>query len=641
MPYRFVRPRSSRSVNSDNYFAGPWGLILGVGVLVVVAFGVIKLIQRVDERTEADKTDAASKGGIPGQRVRKAPGSQYQPPDTRKGPATAQQPARPSVQQALNELNVAVIQSEMARLRGEAGARGRYAEEAANALNRANAFNGPLPDHLEPGDQITAFETFDLMKMREEDAAARLARALDKKPFQTSYRFRVRRGGELELSIFFPAQTGATGLASASGRISISNQLALEIQKQVLSLPDGVLGQTERQEIERILGKGEASPEEYETLTRRLNAGEAAVLERETDFRTQIAKLQAMLPTGPVPDTLLTKEGKKIAGTIAGDTPAQVTMETSYGKISTAKPDVRHLYTADELREEFKRRLEGSADNVSALRDTLAWAKEWQLPVQKEYVAYKILQLFPQDPQARMEAGYSPGSGGRWILGNSIAAGAKPTLRKVQNRGDLQQELQAAGYVQHNERWFTKEAWSAVIDTLHSQPNVRMTMAGCEIVPWYDGDTPQARLFNPSGKTKDGLPPRLRFIGPSGATGTVTFNIDAPGDFLECSLRVSGSVVERNNQGKVQVFVTPEGAQTQPLYEIDQAANVSLTDISRWVFGKRKFSVTARLTTTTDKYHAYARLLESHPDSKEVFLVKATILSPAPDVDKTWASTRP
>ena len=209
MAYRFVRPRGSgRSVNSDNYFAGPWGLIAGVGVLVLVAIGVIKIIQRVDERTEADKNEAAAKGSIAG---RPRGTMSYSPPtpasDPKRGSAIPGPAPAPTnvLQSALNDLNVAVVSSEVGRLRHESRTQSRFTEEAMNALNRATAAApGGLPDHLEPGDQVTAFETFDLMKMRDEDAAATLQRALERRSSTTYYRFRVRRNGERELSVLFP-----------------------------------------------------------------------------------------------------------------------------------------------------------------------------------------------------------------------------------------------------------------------------------------------------------------------------------------------------------------------------------------------------------------------------------------------------
>ena len=647
--YRFVRPRGSgRRVNSDNYFAGPWGLIIGVGVLVVVAIGVVKLIKGVEERAEGDKNDAASKGGIPGPKkqipVHSPPPSGPASDPRRSVPPGGPGPSgRSMLQQSLNDLNVAVVSAEVARLRNESRNRSRFTEDAMNAAQRVAQANDPgLPDHLEPGDEITAFETFDLKKMREEDAAATLQRALEKKPAASYYRFRVRRNGERELSILFPPQTGGSATDfTPTGRIRIPNQLAIEIQKQVLSLPESLLPQTERNEIERILGKGEASPDEYQLLTRRMATHDAGDLQKDTEsFRSQLAALEKLMVTSPVAETLVTKDGRRISGSIYGDTPAAVTIEAPYGRITIRRADVGALYAANEVREEFKHRLEGSRDKPQALRDLLTWTKDWQLPVQHEYVAVLILQMFPQDIQARAEAGYTAGGGGRWIMGTNFSTGAKPALPRPENKGELQAELQRLGYTLRGDHWYAKEPWSTGIDTLHSAAAVKPALSGCQIWSWHTGDTPQARLFNPSGKPKDGSPPLLRFIGPTGATGTVTITVEAPGEFFECKVKACGNVVERQKQGKIECYVTPDGAATQSLYAIDTGGNEDFHDITAMVHGKRKFVVSARLTTQVDKYATYARFLESMPETKEVFSVRGTLLQPAPELDKTWSAMR-
>ncbi len=647
MAYRFVRPRGSgRSVNSDSYFAGPWGLLVGVGVLVVVAIGVIKIIQRVDERTEADKNEAASKGSITGRTRSPVFASPPAPSsDPKRGSAL---PAGPPslanvLQQALNDLNVAVVSSEVGRLRHESRTQSRYTEDAMNALNRATAASpGGLPDHLEPGDQVTAFETYDLAKMRDEDAAATLQKALERKPSTTYYRFRVRRGAERELSVMFPPQTGGDGGFTPTGRMKITNQLAIEIQKQVLSLPETMLGEVERKEIARILGKGEATPEEYAFLTKRMQSNDTAFIDKETEsFKSQLAALERLLPTAPVAETLVTKDARRISGSIYSDTPAAVTIEAPYGRITIRRAEVGALYAATDIRDEFKRRLEGSRDKAPALKDLMTWTNEWQLPVHHEYVAFLILQLYPQDGPARTATGYSAGPGGRWIPGTNFATGAKPELRRPENRGELQAQLQAVGYIIKGDHWYSKEIWTSGIDTLHTAAGLRMSMSGCQVYSWHEGDTPQARLFNPTGKPKDGSAPRLRFIAPTGATGTVTISVEAPGELFECHVKAVGNVVERQKQGKIECYLTPDGTSTQTLYTIEEASDETFHDITSLVHGKKKFVISARLNTTVDKYSTYARFLQSLPDAKEVFWVKGTILQPAPDIDRTWANTRP
>jgi hypothetical protein len=460
------------------------------------------------------------------------------------------------------------------------------------------------------------------------------------------FKFRVRRGGATrDLQVFISRETSSTAAEfSTSGRIKISTYLGLEIQKQVLSLPPSVLPQSERVEIEKILGRGEATPEEYAKLTRRMALNESGSIDQERDsFKSQIATLQKMLPTAPVPDSLLTKDGRRITGTLAADTQRAVIMETPYAKVEVLRPNVQHLAISQEVREEFDNRLAGSRDKVQALSQLMAWTKEMQMPVHREYVAYLILQLTPGDPFARAAAGYYQGPGGRWVLGSSIAAGAKPSLKKPENRGELAAELEAMGFSQQGNHWYSKATWSTAIDTLHAPTpgSIRMSMSGCQIFTWHEGDTPEARLTNPSGKPKDGSAPRLRFLAPTSSTGSVTLTVEAPEDFLECKVKALGMVVDRLKQGKVECYITPEGASTQTLYSIDTGPNELYHDITSLVRGKRRFALTVRLTTTMDKYQAYARFLPSVPGDKEAFCVKATILQPAPDVDKTWANTRP
>ncbi len=637
---------SGRRFYSDSYLAGPWGALLFVGLMVVVCYGVIQLIRKADETAEADKKQSASKASLGG----KSGGPRFSTGsgEPRKGNATSTTQTLPkaSIQQAVNELNVAVVSREVARYRADAGNISKFTASANTASSRlASVASGEanLPEHLETGDEIIMLDGVDLTKMKEDDAAALLVKVIQKKTGGNNYRIRVRRGAERDLNVWFPSEAGlAGGGFTSSGRVRISNEMTLEIQKQVLSLPDQMLGISERQQIEKILGRGEATPEEYEVLTRRLAGDAAGGIERERDsFKAQLAALEKLLPDGPVQDTLLTRDGRRIAGAIGSETESAVTMDTSFGKVTVARKEIGHLYTVKELREEFQRRLEGVKQRPEATPQLLVWTRDWQLPVQREYVAYLMLQLNSEDRLARAAAGYYQGQGGKWVLGNSIASGGKPEIKRPSNRAEMQSELERLGFALHGGKWHTRAAWTAGIDSLHSPGGVKIALSGCLVIPWHESDTPEGRLFNPSGKPKDGSAPRLRFIGPAGQTGTVTLTVEAPGEILECQVKATGNVIERQKQGKVECFITPDGATTQPLYSIDQASDERFHDVTSLVRGKKRFQIGARLTTTVDKYQAYSRFLQSLPDAKEVFWVKAVILQPAPEIDKTWAATRP
>jgi hypothetical protein len=650
MGYRFVRPKGSgRRVNSDSYLSGPWGLLIGVGVLVLVCMGVVHVIKNTYDHAEGDKQEAAKKGSLTGKTgTRPAPTYSSGPNnDSNRGSGFAAPPpaARDNLTKALGDLNLSVVLKEVARFKGDGGAVGRHGSMAASAAERVQATSAgqSVPEHFEPADEIVTVNGTDLLAMKPDDASAHLAKVVRQGDFNTMFRFRVKRGGFLrDLFLALPRETGLSDSLSATGRMKISNQFTLEIQKQVLSLPPTVLPMQERQEIEKILGKGEATPEEYAFLTRRMASDDAGQIEREREsFTRQLGVLEKMLPTGPVADTLMTKDGRRVSGTLAGDTERAVTIETPYGKVVVNKPDVAHLYTALEIREDFNNRLTGSRDKTEALGQLLAWTRDMQMPVHREYVAYLLLQLNSENTVARVAAGYYQGPAGKWVLGTSIAAGAKPTIKQAQSRGELQPELESMGFTMHAGKWFTKQPWTSGIDTLHYAGNLKMSMSGCQIMSWHEEDTPQSRLFNPTGKPKDGAVPKLRFIAPTAGTGTVTITIEAPGEIFECHVKAVGNVIERTKLGKVECYITPEGTTTQTLYSIQDSSDELFHDVTSLTRGKKKFSVSARLTTTVDKYGTYARFLQSIPDQKEVFWVKGIILMPAPEIDKTWANTRP
>ena len=108
---------SGRRFYSDSYLAGPWGAILFVGIMVAVAYGVIQLIKKADESAEADKKQAASRASLGGKSGSGGPRFSSGSGEPRKGNATSTTPTPPraSVQQAVNELNVAVVSREVRR----------------------------------------------------------------------------------------------------------------------------------------------------------------------------------------------------------------------------------------------------------------------------------------------------------------------------------------------------------------------------------------------------------------------------------------------------------------------------------------------------------------------------------------------
>jgi hypothetical protein len=632
------RTRRRRVVYSDSV-PGGLSVLVGVGLLIGAVFGVIWAVGKLKEHAEGPTAE------------QKAAGAPSKPPSSARRPnpgSVTPPPSKPELDRAATQVTLAVVAKEIARLKGDLSGQSREYGRAVEANGRFNALaqgEETVPERLDPGDEILTVDDVDLRKYGPSDAAGRLFRAVDRMPTGTFLKFRVKRAGqEVPAYVILHGDTSlAGGDPSGAARIRVTNELAQDIQKEVLSLPETVLGRAERQQIEAILGKGEATPEEYALLTRRLATALGSNLDQEIEkdaMRSQLRAAEKLLPTAPVPDVAVTKDGRRIAGSVSSETEMALTMETPYGKVTIRRPDLVHLYTSKELRDEFDRRLETARKLPEAFPTLLTWTRDWHLPVHREVVAYHILLSDPNDRAARLAAGYYQGPGGKWVLGNSVAAGGKPASRKAENRAQLQPELEAMGFVFRNGRWFARTPWTGKIDNLHSAPEFRISMSGVAIIPWHEEDTPQARLFNPTGKPKDGTPPRIRFLGPTGTAGSAAIVVETPGEIFECQVKASGTVIMAK-MGTLEVTITPEGGSSKPLYAIDEGGNQAFADVSAIVRGKKRFTVAARMTTTNDKYHGYTRFLACLPDSKEVFAVRAVVLQPAPDIDKTWASTPP
>src|SRR6185295_5738683 len=196
-------------------------------------------------------------------------------------------------------------------------------------------------------------------------------------------------------------------------------------QKNLLTLPSDQLTDADRSQMEKILGVGECTEEEYAMLSDRLNGAKIAsgqTTARGESFARQIQRLQGFLPKAVVPEAILMKDGRRFSGKLLQDTPAAVSIRTVVGDITVAKDDVERLITADDVRAEFQGKMNVGEKIKDALDQLLTWCQEMNMPVHRELVAYTILQRYPTDPFARGAAGYVQ-MDGNWVLKNSIAAG--------------------------------------------------------------------------------------------------------------------------------------------------------------------------------------------------------------------------
>src|SRR5439155_26609977 len=105
-------------------------------------------------------------------------------------------------------------------------------------------------------------------------------------------------------------------------------------------------------------------------------------------------------------------------------------------------------------------------------------------------------------------------------------------------------------------------------------------------------------------------------------------------------VRACGSMIEDKPGARIECFPTAEGGRSEILYDISKKADFNFHDVTLYVRGKQKFTVTARMVTIQDKFHTYARFLPSNKDTTEVFWVKGVVLKSAGEFDRVWANAK-
>jgi hypothetical protein len=157
------------------------------------------------------------------------------------------------------------------------------------------------------------------------------------------------------------------------------------------------------------------------------------------------------------------------------------------------------------------------------------------------------------------------------------------------------------------------------------------------VFDWHEADTLIYRLDDKPRKLG---PTDLKFIAPAQQQGTVTILVEAPGELLECSVRATGVVIAEKKGGRIECFLTAEGGKSEVLYDISANSDLASHDVTRYVRGKQKFTVTARMMTVKDQYHTYARFLPSNKDTTQAFWVKGVVLKPASEFDRLYADAK-
>lgn len=343
-------------------------------------------------------------------------------------------------------------------------------------------------------------------------------------------------------------------------------------------------------------------------------------------------------------DVIVTREARRITGRIESQEREEVAILTTIGKLTVRREEIKEIRKGVELKTDFKYRLGNAAADVRAYRPILAWAESWEIPPYREYVAYLTLLVDPNDERARKVAGYAREPDGRWKLDPLEMALLDPSNEPVpETRAELRLILSKMGFVRKPDgRWHGKAPWAAAIDNLHQPGAFQYSTADCKVVTMHEGDTPLARFTNTAaqaGAYKG--EPRLKLLAPAGKSGSVAIPVEAPGEILSCQVRAVSIVVAHHEDrakkmGKVEVAVAPEGGRGATLYSKDDFGDTDWHDVTEHVRGKRKFTVTAKMTTVIDKWHAWAQFLPGGPDARESFGVRGFVLQPAAEIDRLW-----
>ena len=420
-----LRRRGTIGIPTDGYSA-VFSWIFWLAILGAGGYGVYWAIGTLKARADSE-VDRTAPNAMASHRREQAANT-YSP--TRKEPpAFPVRQVGPEMDRAGAEVNLILLAKEAARLKGDTVTQMEYARSLASARSRLQqlaARDPVVPETLEGNDEILGIDELDFTRMQPAAAAVKITQIISRIPGNSFMKVRVRRGNDRDVILYFSAPTGTGVVLAHPGFVKISNEFALEIQKQVLSLPADQLTEFDRRQIEGVLGRGEASDEEYAMLVQKLtgataNAGK--VVGASETFHRQILRLQGFLPKAPVPEAILMKDGRRFTGKLLAETPAAVSVRTVVGDITVAKDDVQTIITANDLRAEFQSKLSAGDRYSDALPQLLVWTRENDMPVHRELVAYTILQRNPDEPFARGAAGYVQ-MDGNWVLKSSIAAGA-------------------------------------------------------------------------------------------------------------------------------------------------------------------------------------------------------------------------
>ena len=185
---------------------------------------------------------------------------------------------------------------------------------------------------------------------------------------------------------------------------------------------------------------------------------------------TSVCALGAGLATA---DVFELSAGGEVRGSLVERTAEGVyVVRTEDGaQVSLAKGDIARIVQVDDNLAEYRRRARSIADTADGQRELARWCKERGLAEQAELHFDRLLQLAPDDEEARVGLGYQK-SGGRWMTRAEIMAKRGMILHEGKYRTPqdvaLRQRDAAAGAVDAD--WFQKlRLWRGWLDSRRPQ----------------------------------------------------------------------------------------------------------------------------------------------------------------------------
>lgn len=146
-------------------------------------------------------------------------------------------------------------------------------------------------------------------------------------------------------------------------------------------------------------------------------------------------------------DVVLTKDGRRLEGTIVSVTKAEVVIETRIGRVTVARADVREIQRGNTPRQEFDARFEAARGDVAGLLALATWAKEQKLDSEARKCFRRVVELEPANEAANLGLGHVLHKG-EWLT---------PKERDKRVHAEDVAAKRAAGLVEHEGRWVTPE----------------------------------------------------------------------------------------------------------------------------------------------------------------------------------------